>query len=83
MSYMKNVPFFGGEVFLENIPWVIVPMCLLHAFDIIPRCIRMLPFKKLKRFIYDDDFGDSQIEEGQDLIKSGKKDIFVFQATLF
>lgn len=70
MSYMKNVPFFGGEVFLENIPWVIVPMCLLHAFDIIPRCIRMLPFKKLKRFIYDDDFGDSQIEEGQDLIKS-------------
>ncbi|KAH3763416.1 G-protein coupled receptor-associated protein LMBRD2 [Pelomyxa schiedti] len=67
MSYMSDVPFFGGDKFLNNIPWLLVPMCLVSAFDIIPRIIRLLPCRRFTRYVYDD-YDETQIEEGEHII---------------
>ncbi|KAH3766087.1 G-protein coupled receptor-associated protein LMBRD2 [Pelomyxa schiedti] len=67
MSYMSDVPFFGGDKFLNNIPWMLVPLCLICAFDIGPRIVRLMPCKRLTRYVYDD-YDETQIDEGEQII---------------
>eukprot|EP01105_Mastigella_eilhardi_P014187 TRINITY_DN3227_c1_g1_i2.p1 TRINITY_DN3227_c1_g1~~TRINITY_DN3227_c1_g1_i2.p1 ORF type:complete len:806 (-),score=170.50 TRINITY_DN3227_c1_g1_i2:47-2464(-) len=73
MNYMNNVPFFGGDLFMNFIPWILLPLCVLHAFDVIPRIVRLIPVQRLQRFIYDDDFSDDQIDEGVEILRQERR----------
>jgi len=68
MSSMENMPFLGEMSFNFYAPIILVLLCIIEIFDVIPRILHCLHIKR--SFLYSD---ASSAEESASRIDAGKK----------
>jgi len=71
MGIMQIADFFGNSWNLY-FPMVLIFLCFMNVFNGYTKVARMLPFKSCQRFVFDEDFNDERIDEGQKIIADEK-----------
>ena len=84
MSSMESMPFLGSTSFNYYAPLILVLLCLLEVFNVVPRLLNCLHIKR--RFLYSDTtLADSRVsetvQEGK-LILDAERDNWVTQAVV-
>lgn len=68
MGYMNLTPLLGEE-YNVYFPIVLVLFCVANYFDLYSRFIQNCCAPKFHKFVFDEKFNDSKIDQGRDIIR--------------
>jgi len=68
MKPMELAPFLGSNYNIY-FPIVLILLCAVNLFNLYTKFITSCCFKRFQRFVFDEDFNDSQIETGKEIIR--------------
>lgn len=74
MGSMDVVPFLGKHFYLY-FPIVIILVCVINLLNLTTRVLKLL---RIKRFQFDENFNDSAIDEGAQILHDGTLSFFLF-----